>query len=86
MVLKEIKDYVIGKYGKAPGPIAQELKDLILRKGVEPITCRPADLLEPGYAKAVEESKEFAKTKEDVLTYALFPQIGKEFLLKKYGR
>ena len=85
VILKEVKDYVIGKYGKAPGPVSQELQNLILRKGTQQITCRPADLIEPGYSRVKEESKSFAKSEEDVLTYALFPQIGKEFLLKKYG-
>ena len=84
VLLKEIKNYVLGQYGKAPGVISEELYKLVLRNGVKPITCRPADLIGPGFAKAQEDSKEFAKTKEDVLTYALFPQIGKEFLVKKY--
>jgi pyruvate carboxylase subunit B len=86
VILKEIKNYVLGQYGKAPGPISQELYDLVVGKSTKPITCRPADLIAPGWEKAKEESKNFTRTKEDILTYALFPQIGKEFLLKKYGQ
>jgi pyruvate/oxaloacetate carboxyltransferase len=82
VLLKEIKDYVMGKYGKAPGPVAEELKKLVLRKGAVPLTCRPADLIAPGWEKGVRESQEFARSEEDVLTYLLFPQVGKEFLKK----
>lgn len=83
VLLKEVKNYILGQYGKAPGAISEELYKLVVRNGVAPITCRPADLIPPGLAKAQEESKEFTKTKEDILTYALFPQIGKEFLQQK---
>jgi pyruvate/oxaloacetate carboxyltransferase len=83
VLLKEIKDYVLGRYGQAPGPVSETLKKLVLRKGAEPLTCRPADLIAPGWEKAVEESQGFAHTEEDVLTYALFPQVGKEFLQKR---
>jgi pyruvate/oxaloacetate carboxyltransferase len=50
-----------------------------------PITCRPADLLEPELEKAKEESKEFAKNIQDVLIYALYPITGARFLNYKYG-
>ena len=43
------------------------------------ITCRPADLLEPGLAKFEEEMKQWKQQDEDVLTYALFPQVATEF-------
>ncbi|MCH3915441.1 MAG: hypothetical protein LKE29_09315 [Acidaminococcaceae bacterium] len=45
VLLKEIKNYVLGQYGKAPGAISEELYKLIVRNGVKPITCRPADLI-----------------------------------------
>ena len=47
VLLKEVKDYVLGKYGKAPGPVAEVLKKLVLRKELEPLSCRPADLIAP---------------------------------------
>lgn len=84
VIMKEIKDYVMGKYGKAPGPVSETLKKMILKDGQQPLTCRPADLIPPGWDKAVAESRAFARSEEDVLTYALFPQVGKEFLQKKY--
>ena len=85
VIPKEIRAYVKGQYGNPPGPVSEELRAKVLLKGEQPIICRPADLLAPGFAKAQQESAAFAKTEEDVLTYALFPQVGKEFLEKKYG-
>lgn len=85
IISKEIKSYVRGQYGKAPGPISEELKQLILGKGEAPITCRPADLLEPVYEIRRREIGSIAHTEEDVLTYIMFPQIGVEFLKRKYG-
>lgn len=81
---KEAKDYVYGGYGKPPAQIDPEVQKAIL-KGKEPITCRPADLLEPELEKAKEKSKEFAKNIQDVLIYALFPATGARFLKYKYG-
>ena len=85
VIPKEIRAYVKGQYGNPPGPVSEELRAKVLLKGEQPIICRPADLLAPGFAKAQQESAAFAKTEEDVLTYALFPQVGKDFLEKKYG-
>jgi oxaloacetate decarboxylase alpha subunit len=78
VVSKETKDYVMGLYGEAPAPIDPEIKAKVLGKK-EPITCRPADLLEPGLEKARQESAGLAHSDEDVLTYALFPEIAKKF-------
>jgi oxaloacetate decarboxylase (Na+ extruding) subunit alpha len=78
VVSKETKDYVMGLYGEAPAPIDPEIKTKVLGKK-EPITCRPADLLEPGLEKARQESAGLAHSDEDVLTYALFPEIAKKF-------
>jgi pyruvate carboxylase subunit B len=78
VVSKETKDYVMGLYGEAPAPIDPEIRAKVLGKK-EPITCRPADLLEPGLEKARQESAGLAHSDEDVLTYALFPEIAKKF-------
>ena len=51
LLSREVKDYVKGAYGKAPGEISQELKDLVLTNGSEVITCRPGSLLEPEWEK-----------------------------------
>lgn len=83
MVPNEIKDYVKGLYGKSPVPIADDIKEKIIGKQ-EPFTGRPADLIAPEFEKLKEESKDFARTEEDVLTYALFPQVAKEYLTGKY--
>ena len=85
MIPKEVTAYVEGKYGKAPGPVSEELKERILGDDKKPITCRPADLIPAGYEKICEECKDIARTEEDILTYAIFPQVGREFLEKKYN-
>lgn len=85
LIPKETKAYVRGEYGKAPGPVSEELKKLVLREGEQPLTCRPADLLPPAYEKAKAEIGALARTEEDVLTYAMFPSHGRAFLENKYG-
>jgi pyruvate carboxylase subunit B len=88
MVSKETQDYVYGLYGKPPVPISDEIKKLVLKgykKGKEPITCRPADLIEPEMEKAKEETKGLARNLCDTLIYALYPKTGIEFLKWKYG-
>jgi len=82
---KEIKAYIHGKYGKAPGPVSEELKTKVLAKGEEPLTCRPADLIEPGYERLKAEIAGIARSEKDILTYAMFPEIGMNFLKAKYG-
>lgn len=85
MISKEIKDYIRGLYGKPPSLINKNLRDKILKEGEE-ITCRPADLIEPEFEKLKEESSEFARNDEDVLSYILFPQIARKFLNEKYNQ
>lgn len=88
MVSKETQDYVYGLYGRPPVPISEEIRKQVLKgykKGKEPITCRPADLIEPELEKAKEETKGIAKDIYDVLIYALYPKTGLEFLKWKYG-
>ena len=78
VVAMETRNYVMGLYGEAPGEIGEEIKAKVLGKK-EPITCRPADLLKPGLEKARAEAGNMAKSEEDVLTYALFPDIAKDY-------
>jgi pyruvate carboxylase subunit B len=88
MVSKETQDYVYGLYGRPPVAISEEVRKVVLKgykKGKEPITCRPADLIEPEMEKAKEESKGLARDLCDTLIYALFPQTGTQFLKWKYG-
>ncbi len=88
MVSRETQDYVYGLYGRPPIPISDEIKKLVLKgykRGKEPITCRPADLIEPEMEKVKEETKGLAKDIYDTLICALFPQTGTQFLKWKYG-
>ncbi|AFV11843.1 accB acetyl-CoA carboxylase, biotin carboxyl carrier protein [Thermacetogenium phaeum DSM 12270] len=78
MVPQQVKDYVRGFYGKPPGKIDEEVRRLIIGDE-QPITCRPADLLERNFDKLKEEIKDLAKSEEDYLTYALFPAVARKF-------
>ena len=69
-----------GEYGKLPGEVNEEVR---AKAGIAPedvITCRPADLLEPELDKYREEAKDIARCEEDVLSYALFPQVARKFM------
>lgn len=87
-ITKETAGVLKGEYGAAPAPFNKELQARVL-DGAEAITCRPADLLDDEMDKLTAELKGIAKEKgitlaadevDDVLTYALFPQIGLKFL------
>ena len=87
-VPRETKDIVRGMYGKTPVPISEEIRKKIIGDE-EPITVRPGDLLKPSLKKIELEMKEFKEQEEDVLTYALFPQIAMNYFkyreAKKYS-
>ena len=87
-IAKETAGILKGEYGATPAPVNAELQTRVL-EGADPITCRPADLLEPEVDKQTEELTKIAVEKkirladdviDDVLTYALLPQIGLKFL------
>ncbi len=84
MVPNEVRQYVKGMYGKPAAPIDIEVQKAIIGDE-EPITTRPADLLEPEWDKMVEATKDYAKNDEDVLSYALFPQVAMDFFKKRAG-
>jgi pyruvate/oxaloacetate carboxyltransferase len=84
VVAMETRNYVMGLYGEPPGPISDEIKSKVLGKK-EPINCRPADLLKPGLEQARKDAGNLARSEEDVLTYALFPEIAKDFFLHRDG-
>ena len=74
-----------GEYGHLPGTVNEEVR---AKAGIKPedvITCRPADLLEPELPKYREEFKEIAKSDEDILSLALFPQVAPKFLAWRDG-
>jgi pyruvate carboxylase subunit B len=88
MISDQTKDYVYGLYGKPPAAIDPEVQKIILKKysrGNKPITCRPADTIEPELNKAKDATKDIAKDIGDVLVYALYPTTGMRFLRWKYG-
>jgi len=88
VITQQVKDYFYGLYGRPPAPVNPEVQKLALKgypRGEEPIDCRAADVLEPEMDKAREATKGLAKNRGDVLIYALYPQVGLEFLKKKYG-
>ena len=84
MVTKESKGLLRGEYGRLPAPVNEEVRKKAIGDE-EVITCRPADKLEPELAKQKAEAGELAKCEEDVLSYALFPQVAKTFLAEKYN-
>ncbi|MFN3870187.1 MAG: sodium-extruding oxaloacetate decarboxylase subunit alpha [Aquificaceae bacterium] len=80
VVTKETKDYVKGLYGKPPAPISEEIIRKILGNEEPIYHIRPADLLPPELSSIREEAiKAGAKSEEDILSYALFPLVAKEF-------
>ncbi len=82
MVTKEFRAMVHGDYGKTPAPISPEFSKMILGDD-EPITYRPADKLEPEFDKLSKEAEKWAKQPEDVLTYAMFPQVAPKFFERR---
>lgn len=83
MISNESKTYIRGMYGRPAGEIAPELKAAVLGND-KMITERPGSLIAPGWEKAKAEAAGFARTEEDVMTYALFPELAPAFLQKKY--
>ena len=88
MASKETKAVVKGEYGKTPMPISNDIVKKVIGNE-KPITCRPADLIEPELKKIQDSIKEYVEQDEDVLSYALFPQIAEDFFkyrrAQKYG-
>jgi oxaloacetate decarboxylase alpha subunit/pyruvate carboxylase subunit B len=88
MITGQVKDLCYGLYGKTAVPINPEVQQKALKgypRGEKPITCRPAEVLEPELDKAKAEINDLAKGIDDVLIYALYPVTGKRFLKWKYG-
>ncbi len=82
VIPEEVKNYVRNFYGRPPAPVDPEIKRLAIGSE-EPITKRPADLLEPGMEKARDELGDLARSEEDVISYALFPQVARPFLERR---
>jgi oxaloacetate decarboxylase (Na+ extruding) subunit alpha len=78
MITKESKALLAGEYGRTAKPVNPEVQKKALGDA-KPITCRPADLLKPELKKIEKEMEQWKEQDEDVLTYALFPQVATEF-------
>ncbi|MEZ7910959.1 MAG: pyruvate carboxylase subunit B [Propionivibrio sp.] len=89
MITGQVKDLCYGLYGKTAVPIDPDVQKKALKgypRGEDPITCRPAVVLEPELEKAKAEIGDLAVDMDDLLIYAQFPVTGKKFLEWKYGR
>ena len=89
MITGQVKDLCYGLYGKTAVPINPEVQKKALKgyaRGEEPITCRPAEVLEPELEKAQKDTEGLAVDLDDALIYALYPVTGKKFLKWKYGK
>ena len=88
MITGQVKDLCYGLYGKTAVPIDPEVQKKALKgypRGETPITCRPAEVLEPELEKAKAEIGDLAADMDDLLIYVQFPVTGKKFLEWKYG-
>jgi len=83
MLPKESRAMLKGEYGKLPGEVSEEVRAKAGIKPEEVVTCRPADLLEPELPKYRAEFAGLAKSEEDVLSLALFPQVAPAFIKKR---
>ncbi|MBQ4347299.1 MAG: oxaloacetate decarboxylase subunit alpha [Firmicutes bacterium] len=82
---KETKDLARGMYGRTPAPVSPEIIEKVA-PGMPVITCRPADLVEPELKKAEAELGIYKEQPEDVLSYALFPQVALEYFKKRQAK
>jgi pyruvate carboxylase subunit B len=78
-ITNEVKLYLQGRYGRAPGPVNETVRRMAIGDE-EVIECRPADRLKPEMDRLKDEIGGLASSPEDVLTYAMFPDIGRKFL------
>jgi pyruvate/oxaloacetate carboxyltransferase len=85
MATNEVKAYLKGLYGRPPGEVNDEVRKKVIGDET-PISCRPADLLESGLKIAKQEAGMYVQQPEDVLTYALFPQVALKFLKEKLAK
>ena len=81
-ITNEVKNYFLGQYGAAPGNVDEKIKKLAIADQ-KPITCRPADLIKPEIESLRVKSEAFAKNDEDILTYAMFPDLAEIFLQER---
>jgi oxaloacetate decarboxylase alpha subunit len=85
MVSKESKALMRGEYGQLPAPVDPVIQKQIIGDD-EVITCRPADLLKPEFDRMKEEIGDLARSEEDVLSYAIFPQVARPFFERRLAK
>lgn len=82
-ITTETRNVIKGLYGRTPAPLSESLVKKVLGEGEKIIDVRPADLLEPELEKARQDSVEFAKNPQDVISFAIFGNIAKTFLVER---
>ncbi|MDR0647732.1 MAG: pyruvate carboxylase subunit B [Synergistaceae bacterium] len=85
VIPKEVRQYFLGYYGKTPAPVNKEIQAKATDGG-QPISCRPGEKIPPEMESLRKEVGAWATQPEDVLSYAMFPQVAKDFLPKKFAR
>ena len=85
IVPNEVKMYFLGYYGRPPAPVDPEVAKNVIGDE-KPIDCRPGEMLSPGLEEARKVIEPWILQPEDVLSYALFPNVAKDFLIKKFAR
>ena len=85
IVPKEVKQYFLGYYGRTPAPVNKEIQAKVI-EGETPITCRPGEKIPPELETLRKEIDAWVLQPEDVLSYAMFPQVAKDFLPLKFAR
>lgn len=88
LISTQVGDYCYGLYERPPGPIDPDVLRAVFKyhkRDRGPITCRPADLFQPELSRAKETLKDFTRDMGDVLTAALHPITGFQFLKRKFG-
>ena len=85
MCTNEVKQYMRGYYGRPPAPINEEARKMII-KDEQPITARPADMLEPELPKAKEMIAHVMEKDEDIISCAIYPQVAPKFLEERMAK
>jgi oxaloacetate decarboxylase alpha subunit len=85
IIPREVRQYFLGYYGRTPAPVDKEIQEKAT-EGETPITCRPGEKIAPELKTLLSEIEAWVTQPEDVLSYAMFPQVAKDFLPRKFAR
>jgi oxaloacetate decarboxylase alpha subunit len=85
VIPKEVKQYFLGFYGRTPAPVDPDIQRKVT-DGEPPITCRPGEKIAPEMEKLGGEISAWATQPEDILSYAMFPNVARDFLRRKFAR